>query len=124
MVQKYFFIVMSIIGVTLISCREDDNLISQEDKTNLLENKVSREDENQNSANKSDSTEVGIDPNDPPKNGTHWRGRDSIIISNNETTDPPKNGTHWKIEDSIKVSIPNDNTVDPPKNGTHWKIGK
>ncbi|MCW3168157.1 hypothetical protein OMO38_06430 [Chryseobacterium sp. 09-1422] len=117
MIQKYFFIVFILMGIAVISCRQDDDLSSEKNTKDFFEKKTLKEDEIQNAANR-DST--NIDPKEPPKNGTHWKIGDSINVSE-DPTEPPKSGTHWKIGDTIEIST---DPTEPPKSGTHWKIGK
>lgn len=111
MVQKYFFIAVASISILIVSCRQDDEIIKTE-KDSSAELKAD-EVENQSTSKMGDSIFTGI----TPKNESHWK-LDSIIVST-DPNDPPKNGTHWKETDSTKIS---DDTTDPPKNGTHWRV--
>jgi len=105
-------------GIGVVSCRQDDELNTQNGSTDLSEMKTAGDDENNNSA-KTDSTKTGLTPNDPPKNGTHWKTGDSLNLFN-EVKDPPKIESQLKI-DSTAITIIDDDIKDPPKNGTHWK---
>lgn len=114
MIKKYLFIAFAIISISVVSCRQDDEMVKTKNDNNL---KVKVDSvENQTSSKISDSSLTGITLKDPQENATYSK-LDSILISP-DPYDPPKNGTHWKESDSIK---PIDDVTDPPKNGTHWR---
>lgn len=75
MVQKYFFISIMLMGLTLISCRQAEELSTNEDVSTNLQNMTARdqEPENPNEAARDSIINDEIDPNDPPKSGTHWK---------------------------------------------------
>ncbi|MCI3937046.1 hypothetical protein MQX03_07530 [Chryseobacterium aahli] len=100
MIKKYLFIAFAIISISVVSCRQDEDLPVTELKfielqsKDIVEKKTSKKSDSISYSKSSDSTDTGITPSDPPKNGTHWRLNDSIKII--DVTDPPKNSTHWK----------------------------
>ena len=75
MVQKYFFISIMLMGLTLISCRQAEELSTNEDvATNLQDIAAKDKGEDVNPGEfLRDSINHNIDPNDPPKSGTHWK---------------------------------------------------
>ena len=103
MIQKYFSIAIILIGILVVSCRQDNEISNQNEQNSFLQKKTVGGDSMKDSdspndgdvSQKSDSTYVGIDPTDPPKNGTHYKLTDSLGVYE-EGTDPPKNGTHYK----------------------------
>lgn len=103
MIQKYFSITIILLGILVVSCRQDNEVNNQNEENSLLNKEALKRDfskrsdstNNENVAQKSDSTSTGIEPNDPPKNGTHYRLTDSLGVYI-DTTNPPKNGTHYK----------------------------
>ena len=105
--MKTKFIVLSLIavGISTISCRQDD------------ENPV--EDTFQSSLKQNSNEEL-------QKNGG-----DSLVVEGLET-DPPRDGTHWKVDeanetkkiDSLSLLFevnPDNGPKDIPRDGTHWK---
>lgn len=110
MIQKYFSILVILTSIAVVSCRQDNELNTGKEEINTLQKEFNRD----SMTMRPDSVYVGFDPNDPPKNGTHYRFMDSLSITN-----PPKNGTHYKLKDSLDV--PGEIT-NPPKNGTHYKF--
>lgn len=103
MIKKYLFIAFAIISISVVSCRQDEDLSAIELKSNelrpndLLEKRISKKSDSSSYQNKVDSAGTGITPTDPPKNGTHWKIIDSLGTSY-DPNDPPKNGTHWKTK--------------------------
>lgn len=103
MIKKYLFIAFAIISISVVSCRQDEDLPTAELKSTELQpkdivaKKTSKKSDSSSYYQKSDSVNTGIIPNDPPKNGTHWKMSDSINVSD-IPNDPPKNGTHWKVK--------------------------
>ncbi|KNB61329.1 hypothetical protein [Chryseobacterium sp. Hurlbut01] len=103
MIQKYFSITIILLGILVVSCRQDNEVNNQNEENSFLQKKTIKDDllqnpestDNDNISQKSDSTYVGVTPNDPPKNGTHYRLTDSLGVYI-DTTNPPKNGTHYK----------------------------
>lgn len=85
MIQKYFSIAIILIGILVVSCRQDNETSNQNEENSFLKKGAFKKDSTQNSdlpndgdvVQKSDSTYVGIDPNDPPppKNGTHYKSK-------------------------------------------------
>ncbi|MBW7674341.1 hypothetical protein [Chryseobacterium chendengshani] len=74
MVQKYFFISIMLMGLTLISCRQSEELSTNEEVTTNLQNITAKDQGGENPAEAArDSTDVGGEINDPPKSGTHWK---------------------------------------------------
>ncbi|MBW8522870.1 hypothetical protein K0U91_15275 [Chryseobacterium chendengshani] len=74
MVQKYFFISIMLMGLTLISCRQSEELSTNEEVTTNVQNITAKDKGNENPSEVArDSTDVNLDPNDPPKSGTHWK---------------------------------------------------
>ncbi|MCD1117110.1 hypothetical protein [Chryseobacterium turcicum] len=88
-----------------MSCRQDDESLTEETfQSSLKENT---------------STEL------------QRNASDSLSIENLET-DPPRDGTHWKVDeanqtkktDSLSLLLldnPDNGPKDPPRDGTHWK---
>ncbi|WP_131777625.1 hypothetical protein [Chryseobacterium sp. JAH] len=112
MIHKNIFIIIMLMGVGVISCREDDVLSS--DKEEIFDKNTAKR-EHHGSSNR-DSSDVEVEPNNSPKIGTQWKKSDSLGISG-DTLEPPKKHPHGK-KDTIIVPDPSD----PPKSGTHWKI--
>jgi len=112
MIQKYFSISVVLTSITVVSCRQDSEINTVKEEINM-----SQEDITEGGMMSKDTLQNSLDPNDPPKNGTHYRIKDSIIIYA-DTTNPPKNGTHYKGKDSLNYI---DDNTNPPKNGTHYK---
>lgn len=83
-------------GIVVVSCRQEADLDIQNDNINISEKIIENDAEGQQTSSRPDSTHVGVDPNDPPKTGTHWKVGDTISIST-DPNDPPKTGTHWKV---------------------------
>lgn len=102
MIKKYIFIAFAIISISVVSCRQDEDLLIAELKSTELQpkdivaKKTSKKSDSSSYSKSSDSTGTGMIPSDPPKNGTHWKVNDSI--KSYDITDPPKNGTHWKVK--------------------------
>lgn len=93
MIQKYFSITIILLGILVVSCRQD-NEVNQNDENNFLQKEIVEGDVMQ----RPDSLNIPVDPVDP--------------------TGPPKNGTHYKLTDSLDLD---DDTNNPPRNGTHYK---
>ena len=105
--MKTKFIVLSLIavGISTISCRQDDeNPVEDTFESSLKQN--SNEELQKNSG-------------------------DSLVVEGLET-DPPRDGTHWKVDevtgikkiDSLSLNFQlglETGPEDPPRNGTHWK---
>lgn len=117
MKTKFIAISLILIGLSSVACRHTEEvLIDQEDQLSL-------QPEDNQMASK-DSTSVGFETNDPPK-------------------DPPRDGSHWKTtsgnNDTIKVTpksftgiisldspsstteVIDNGPKDPPRDGSHWR---
>lgn len=88
MVQKYFFIVVLIGCISIVSCRSEDEFNTKDDNGIILEEKILENTENKDSAKqrdsltvdndlfiKSDSSKVETIDNPPPVETTHWKNR-------------------------------------------------
>lgn len=102
MIQKYFSITIILLGILVVSCRQDNEVNNQNEENSLLNKEALKRDFSKKSDStsngnvaQSDSTSTGIEPNDPPKNGTHYRLTDSLGVYI-DTNNPPRNGTHYK----------------------------
>ena len=92
MIQKYFSIAIILISIIVVSCRQDNELSTQNEDKSLLQKESIEGDLMQ----RPDSTHAGVNPNDPPKNGTHYKNTSDSLSLDEEITNPPKNGTHYK----------------------------
>lgn len=90
MIKKYLFIAFAIISISVVSCRQDEDLPAVEVKSTEILGQ-------QKKSNKSDSSSYSksSDSTDTPENGTHWKINDSI---RDGISDPPVNTTHWRIK--------------------------
>ncbi len=94
MIQKYFSITIILLGILVVSCRQDNEVNNQNEENSLLQKEIVEGDVMQ----RPDSLNIpvdSVDPTGPPKNGTHYKLTDSLGLGD-DTTNPPKNGTHYK----------------------------
>lgn len=115
--MKTKFIAVSLIAINLvsISCRQDDEMLVEQEELSLQpESQMAK-----------DSVSVSFEstdpPKDPPRDGTHWRtssdGKDSIKVT-------PKTFTGLSLDAPVSSTEVIDNgPKDPPKDGTHWRSG-
>lgn len=92
MIQKYFSIAVIFIGILVVSCRQDNDLNSQQ------ENKLlQKEDIEGGIMNRPDTLYFPNNPVEPPRNGTHYRVQDLDSLGlDEEIAEPPRNGTHYR----------------------------
>lgn len=84
--NRYLLSIMFLASISILSCRQDDEIASEE----LVNKKVFSTEETSKKADSSahvmlmsDSIILEITPTDPPKNGTHWKLTDSIQVTTN-----------------------------------------
>lgn len=109
MKTKFIALGFIVAGVCTMSCRQDDESLTEETFQSSLKEKLPIE--SQRNAN------------------------DSLSLENLET-DPPRDGAHWKVDevidskknDSILLSLSQseleNGPKDPPRDSSHWKEGK
>lgn len=93
MAAKYFFIAMILISLSLISCRQGEDLNTEEAIPTSAVDKalVQREGESAQSKDGQEyNGEAEIDEHSTSQ-------RDTLVIGV-EISDPPKSGTHWKVK--------------------------
>lgn len=114
MKNKFIAFSLAIIGICTVACRQSDENFDDDfkaSKENLEEPQMSARDS------------TGVNPGDPPRNGTHWR----IVSQNKEKENPketPEQGLIVIKRDTINTpttDIGDTGGGDPPRNGTHWR---
>jgi len=113
MKNKFIAFSLAIIGICTVACRQSDENFDEDFK-------ASKENVEEPQMTARDST--GINPGDPPRNGTHWK----IAGKNKENPkETPESGSLLVIKrDTINApttDIGDNGGGDPPRNGTHWR---
>lgn len=119
MKNKFIAFSLAIIGICTVACRQSDESFDEDFKAS----KKSFE-EPQMTAR--DSSATGMNPGDPPRNGTHWRAASENKENGKENPkDTPEKGSVIKKDSVINNTsigiIGGNEGGDPPRNGTHWR---